>query len=134
MTNDPLFDALRDLPRETARAGFTRNVLLKIAESERAPGSSSPRLLWAAVASLAVVTVVAAGLYEQRRERRELRGAVGSLRAEQRELLRELEALRADRSALPVAYLGGDERNDYVLTLGALAPVSTASAVTTTRR
>ena len=87
-----------------------------------------------AAASLALVTVVAAGLYERHRERRELRGAVGSLRAEQQELLRELEALRADRSDLPVAYLGGDERNDYVLTLGAVQPPPGTTVTTATRR
>lgn len=114
---DPIFDELRELPRDTARPGFTRDLLLRIAERETVnERMAAPRLVWIA-ASLVAVTVVAAGVYERQRERRELRGEVSTLRQEQLLLEREMEALRAVRRDLPVVYLGGDERNDYVLTL-----------------
>ena len=119
--NDPIFEALGELPRETASDEFTRRLLLRVAEDADERRSTlrggRPRLAWATAGALALVTVVAAGLYERQRERRELRGELSTIQRERLELLREFDALRSARGELPVAYLGGDERNDYVLTL-----------------
>lgn len=119
MKNDSIepLEALASLPRETASEDFARRVLVRLAEREGdSPRVAPPRLLWATAGALALATVVAAGLYERQRERRELRGELSTMRREQLELQRELDALRAARE-LPVVYLGGDERNDYVLTM-----------------
>ena len=109
---------LREIPRETARTGFTTRVLARLDDSapERPREARRPRLAFAAAAVLALV--VSAGLfrYEQSRDAAraaEARQALQEIRAEHQRLEQELRAL----SEPPVVYLGGNERVDLVLDL-----------------
>jgi cytochrome c-type biogenesis protein CcmH/NrfG len=112
---------LREIPRETARTGFTTRVLARLEPldgpaTERPRATRRPRFAFAAAAVLALV--VSAGLfrYEQSREAAraaEARQALREIRAEHERLEQELRAL-ADP---PVVYLGGNERIDLVLDL-----------------
>lgn len=110
---------LRELPRETARPGFTQRVLARL--DQPAQSAASPRV-WRLrlAAAMALLAVVSAGVvrYEQVRETArkaertaEARQALQEIRAEHDRLERELRAL----SEPPVIYLGGDERLDLVV-------------------
>lgn len=111
---------LREIPRETARTGFTTRVLARLGHLEgpapQRPRAWRPRVAFAAAAVLALV--VSAGLfrYEQSRDAAraaEARQALREIRAEHERLEQELRAL----SEPPVVYLGGNERVDLVLGL-----------------
>ena len=106
---------LRELPRETARPGFTQRVLARL--DKPAQSAASPRV-WRLrlAAAMALLVVVSAGVvrYEQVRKAEraaETRQALQEIRAEHDRLERELRAL----SEPPVIYLGGDERLDLVV-------------------
>jgi len=104
---------LRELPRETARPGFTRRVLARLDEPALtiARGASwSHRLAMAATTAAVAALVVSAGVvrYEQSRE--------AARTAEARRLLQEIRAL----SEPPVVYVGGDEGMDLVVDLDKL--------------
>lgn len=116
MEDHSLGRLLRELPRETARPGFTQRVLARL--DEPAKIAASPRVwrLRLAVAATALLAVASAGLvrYEQSRKAEraaEARQALQEIRAEHDRLERELRAL----SEPPVIYLGGDERLDLVV-------------------
>ena len=108
---------LREIPRETARTGFTTRVLTRLdGPAPERPRAWRPRVAFAAAAVLALV--VSAGLfrYEQSRDAAraaEARQALREIRAEHERLEQELRAL----SEPPVVYLGGNERIDLVLGL-----------------
>ena len=115
---------LRELPRETARTGFTPRVLARLAENEPAAARPRdawrPRLAFAAAAVLALV--VSAGLlrFEQSRDEArtaEARRALQEIRAEHERLEREVRALSDSGAEPQVIYLGGNERIDLVLDL-----------------
>lgn len=112
---------LRELPRETARTGFTPRVLARLAE-ENDPAAARPRDAWrprlAFAAAAVLALVVSAGLlrFEQSREAArtaEARRALQEIRAEHDRLEREVRAL----SEPQVIYLGGNEQIDLVLDL-----------------
>jgi hypothetical protein len=117
MSDDPVLDALRELPRERAAEGFTAAVL------SAAPGAATEHAGWPRpLVALAALGLVLSGLgawsWERAQRREELRGRVQALRQEQRELeqaLRELRQVSAEEPRL--LYLGGNERVDYVLDL-----------------
>ena len=111
---------LRELPRETARPGFTQRVLRRLDEPAQAAALPAGRLPRLAMATMAVVAalVVSAGAvwYEQSREaakNAEARRLLQEIRAEHGRLERELRSL----SEPPVVYLGGDEQMDLVVDL-----------------
>jgi hypothetical protein len=116
MEDHRLGDLLRELPRETARPGFTAGVLRRIEEPGR---RFSPRLALAGALAL-TVTVAAGVLVETRRD------AIETVRAQQ--ALQVLQDIRAEHGRLErevqelsqpsVVYLGGDENVDLVLDLG----------------
>lgn len=134
---DPLFEALRSLPRETASPDFTSRVLTRLDDDRLpapapAPVSAPPhsavwRLRWAMGAALVVVTLGGAGLFERQRERRELRGRVEALRQDHRAIALELEQLRTAGPSPSHVYLGGDDGTDYILELAPVAHGGPAS-------
>lgn len=105
---------LRELPRETARPGFTQRVLARLdapAEAVR-PRVWGPRL--AVATTVALVVSLGVVRYEQSREAArtaEARRLLQEIRAEHDQLEKELRTL----SEPPVVYLGGDERMDLVV-------------------
>jgi hypothetical protein len=125
MSDERLTRLLGALPRETAGDDFTRRILARLDEAERATARPD-RAAWlgrlALPVAAAVVLVVAllarlepssgppAGAAEARRLLEEIRREHGRLEG-------ELAALRQDRGS-PVLYLGGDEEVDLVLDLG----------------
>lgn len=120
MQDHSVGELLRELPRETARPGFTQRVLARLdrpEEAHRPHGRTwRPRLALAAAALIAVV--ISAGVVRYERARDEARAAearqvLQEIRAEHQELQRELRAL----SEPPVVYLGGDEGVDLVVDL-----------------
>ncbi len=120
---DPVFAALRALPRETARPGFTAAVLERLQEATPARGWS--RGMLALAAALVLLTVLGAGAFERLRQRQELSGEVHTLREEHDKLRAELEALRRSAASEPTRILvGGDDRYDYVLSVPAEAPAT----------
>jgi cytochrome c-type biogenesis protein CcmH/NrfG len=112
---------LRELPRETARPGFTQRVLNRLDEpAEAAPLRAGwrPRLAMAAMAVIVATLAISAGVarYEQSREAErtaEARRLLQEIRAEHDRIEQELRAL----SEPPVVYVGGDEEVDLVVDL-----------------
>jgi hypothetical protein len=122
MEDHSLGRLLRELPRESARPGFTQRVLARLDEPAQAAVRWTgwrPRL---AVATMALLVIAGAGVirHEQSREaaREETRSAearrlLREIRAEHDRIEQELQAL----SEPPVVYVGGDERLDLVVGL-----------------
>ena len=116
---------LRELPRETARSGFTQRVLARLdepAQSAAVPGWREGRgwrfRLAMAATTTALLAVVSAGVirHEQSREAErtaEARRLLQEIRAEHDRIEQELRAL----SEPPVVYVGGDEEVDLVVDL-----------------
>lgn len=109
---------LRELPRETARPGFTQRVLARLDEPARSAASPLAWRLRVAVAAAALLVVVSAGVvrHEQSREAAraaEARRLLQEIRAEHDRIEQELHALTEP----PVIYVGGDERLDLVVDL-----------------
>ncbi|HYU31456.1 MAG TPA: hypothetical protein VEW48_04785 [Thermoanaerobaculia bacterium] len=111
---------LRELPRETARPGFTQRVLRRLDEPAEAR-SGLPRLAVVAriaAAAAVIALVVAGGAFQVGQSREaartaEARRVLQEIRAEHDRLAQELRTL----SEPPVVYLGGDERVDLVVGL-----------------
>jgi hypothetical protein len=108
---------LRELPRESARPGFTRRVLARLDEPAPAAGGARWRLRLA-TAAVAAVLLVSAGVvrHEQSREAArtaEARRLLHEIRVEHDRLERDLRTL----SEPPLLYVGGDERLDLVVDL-----------------
>lgn len=109
---------LRELPRETARPGFTQRVLARL--DQPAQAAASPRVwrLRLAVAAMALLVVVSAGVVRHEKSREAARAAearrlLQEIRAEHDRIEQELHSL----SEPPVIYVGGDERLDLVVDL-----------------
>lgn len=130
-TPDRLEEALRELPRMEASAGFTEAVLRRVEESAGRRGSPArrrPALAWALATAAAVSLALVAFTLLPRLgpvpgDREALSGAAGPatsegaarLREEHRRLREEIRALRAlvDENP-PLLYLGGDDHVDLV--------------------
>lgn len=106
---------LRELPRESAREGFTAQVMANLDVAEPKVWRQ-PRLVFAAAALAAVVA--SAGMLQIHSGRQEEIRA-----AEARRILRELrsehDSLKQEIRSLsePVVYLGGNEEMDLVVDL-----------------
>jgi hypothetical protein len=114
MEDHRLGDLLRELPRESARPGFTTRVLRRLEAPERR--RSMPRLALAG-AMAATLAVTAGVLVDARRDALEAvraQQALQEIRAEHGRLEREVREL----SRPPLVYLGGNENVDLVLDLG----------------
>ena len=114
MEDHRLGDLLRELPRESARPGFTTRVLQRLDAPERR--RSMPRLALAG-AMAATLAVTAGVLVDARRDALEavrVQRTLAEIRAEHGRLEREVREL----SQPPVVYLGGNENVDLVLDLG----------------
>jgi hypothetical protein len=117
MEDQHLERLLRELPREQARQGFTPRVLARLNAAPPARAGWRPRL----AAGLTALLLIAGGVvrHEQREAERSAQVAraeqvLRELRAEHRQIKRELEALP---EAPPVIYLGGNEDMDLVVDL-----------------
>ncbi|HEY0781802.1 MAG TPA: hypothetical protein VGE98_05045, partial [Thermoanaerobaculia bacterium] len=137
MEDQRLGEILRQLPRETARPGFTTRVLARL-DGER-PRRRAPvhngRLRFALAASALVLVTVAAGRLRRDEPRptptpastaavapaavAQAQGTLRELRNEHDQLRRELEALRQPRGSAPssVLYVGGNDEMDLVIDL-----------------
>ena len=109
---------LANLPRETASPGFSRRVL----EQLDAPARARGRRPWlAVVVAAAAAAILALGLWLLPRPAPEPSLVeTRALREEHRQLMAELEALKASlrqSETAPVLYLGGNESVDLVLDL-----------------
>jgi hypothetical protein len=110
-------DLLRELPRESARAGFTARALRRLDAPARR--RFDPRLVLAGAGALTLALTVTVGtLVEARRDAAataRAEAALEEIRAEHGRLEREVRALQDPPS---VMYLGGNENVDLVLDLG----------------
>ncbi len=109
MNHEELSELLRTLPRETASSGFTSQVMRRT----RVRRVEAPRwrlvMATALVAILAMVSVAGVRLVAQRER-------TARIRAEQIDLRRELEQLKAiSKDAEPVVYVGSSGAYDVVL-------------------
>ncbi len=109
---------LRELPRESARPGFTQRVLARLDEPAKNAASPMGWRLRLAVAAMALLVVAGAGVLRHEQSRDAARAA------EARRLLREIRAehdrIEQDLQALsepPMIYVGGDESLDLVVDL-----------------
>jgi anti-sigma factor RsiW len=111
--NRDLRQALRELPCERAREGFTARVLARLDRDVQRAAWKRPRLVFAAAALLAVMA--SAGVIQYRTDQRqeEARRVLRELRSEHDSLKHEFESL----SAPPVVYVGGNEQVDLVVDL-----------------
>ncbi len=114
LTDGDIDRLLRQLPRSRASTGFAPRVLAA-ARPGHAP--RRPAVAWIAAAAVAVALALAVWLRPPPAAPPADRQ---QLLAEQQELMRELEQLKAAlrQPTGPVVYLGGDERVDLVLDLG----------------
>ena len=144
LRNEPLRDALRRLPAETASEAFTTRVLARLDDAR-------PRIWILRLAPVAAMLVLAAVALppawhlmnadsEVRPQTAATAPAAGVERASQRaRVLEQLAALQADRKRLdrewrqyrnlaqgvePVLYLGGNEKVDVLLDLRRVPPES----------
>jgi len=124
MEDESIGRLIAELPRETARPGFTAAVLRRLAEPERpAARGRSWQLAWAGTALAGVL--LAAGswgfsTWREQREAAEARRMVEQLKVEHAQLAAEVRELREE--GRPVVYLGGDESVDLVVDLSRVAP------------
>jgi hypothetical protein len=140
MNDDPIFGALRRLPRAAASPGFTQRAMARAAGSESASTSTAGSESglgwsrgWAMFAScLALVSIVSAWQWERRERKREWLGEVQALREASRSLEGDLDALRAAEMA-PVVHLGGDDSVDLILDLEAVRQARGVQARTLAR-
>ncbi|MCZ6745987.1 MAG: hypothetical protein O7C74_02085 [Acidobacteria bacterium] len=135
MRNEPLRDALRRLPAETASEAFTTRVLARLDDAR-------PRIWILRLAPVAAMLVLAAVALPTAWHfmKDDTAPAAGVERASQRaRVLEQLAALQADRKRLdrewrqyrtlaqgvePVLYLGGNEKVDVLLDLRRVPPES----------
>ena len=118
MEDHSLGRLLRELPRESARPGFTQRVLARLDAPAKSAASPAAWRLRLAVAATALLVVAGAGVvrHEQSREAArsaEARRLLQEIRAEHDRIEQELHSLDEP----PVIYLGGDERLDLVMDL-----------------
>ena len=112
---DPLTEALRSLPRETASDQFTARVLSRLEPPQRRFPALLGRLL-AAAATLAVI--IAVPWLDDLRDRRqiaEIRQNAANLRRDSADLERQMDQMRERYDRQSVIYLGGDDSVDLVL-------------------
>jgi hypothetical protein len=115
MRDEDLGRLLRELPRETAREGFTERVISR----GSGEGGRTARVhpwRYAAAAVLALLMLSAAGL-RLGIERRSETARTESLRAQHQELKLELGLLRASAGFDPVIDLGRNDGVHYILDL-----------------
>jgi hypothetical protein len=117
-------EAIRELPRERARAGFTARVMARIDEPRAGAASARPGWAWAAAAAAAAVllSAVALGGLRWQAERRAVQRAdaarveLAAMQLEHSRLAAELEALRREPGPRPpVVLVGGDDRAELVI-------------------
>lgn len=121
MSDDPVLDALRALPRERAGPGFTAALLRSAQGAPETAATPWSRPLVALALLGLLVSGLAAWSWERERRREELRGQVHALIREQRELEQAFAELRRASARQPrLLYLGGNERADFVLDLDRL--------------
>jgi hypothetical protein len=120
MEDHNLGQMLRELPRESAREGFTPRVLASLDAPPEAAAWRRPRLVFATAALVAVIA--SAGVFQvfqyqagraEEIRRAEARRLLHELRSEHDNLKQEFESL----SAPPVVYVGGNEQVDLVVDL-----------------
>ena len=114
MEDHRLGDLLRELPRESARPGFTARVLQRLEAPERRRSMPPLALAGAMAATLAVTAGVLVDARRDALEAVRAQRALAEIRAEHGRLEREVLEL----SRPPVVYLGGNENVDLVLDLG----------------
>jgi hypothetical protein len=108
--DEQLDEALRRLPPTAASAGFTDAVVARV-------GAGRARRLPRLLAPLALAVAVAALVFALRPDRAvpDAAAELEALRREQRQVARELAALRASLAPPPVLYLGTSAGIDLVL-------------------
>ena len=123
---DKLSRALRSLPRQQARPGFSDRVLRRIDDLDTRPEQASRARRWrwpamvAAAACLLVFTTSARDWWEQHQQRQGL-ARLASIESERQALLIELESLQRQMArARPQIYVGGTNDIDFVLDVGRL--------------
>jgi hypothetical protein len=115
---DSLFDSL---PRERAGEDFTRNVLGELHRRGQSVFPWRKTAFVAAMSAAGVAAVVSVFWYvsgEMRRSR--LEQELADIRADYRQIARQLEALDREAEDNLVIYVGSDEQADYVLDLSEL--------------
>jgi anti-sigma factor RsiW len=115
MRDEDLGKLLRELPRESAREGFTERAISKARGEARRTARVHP-WRYAAAAVLALLMLSAAGL-RLGVERRSETARTESLRAQHEELKLELGQLRASAGFDPIIDLGRNDGVQYILDL-----------------
>jgi len=119
-SEERLTAALRSLPREQARPGFTGRVLRRLDEDRPGAAGAPARWVWMTAAAAVVVLALSFGWRDWRhqQERAENLARLETLLIDKQELEAELESLqRLTAEARPVVYLGGDEKVELMLDL-----------------
>jgi len=112
---DPLTEALRNLPRERASAGFTARTLSRLEPPRRRLPITGGRLLAAAAALAVIVAIPWLGDLRQQRQLDEIRHRAAGLRRDSVVLEHQMEEARQRYERQSVLYLGGDDDIDLVL-------------------
>jgi len=124
MDDDRLGKELRKLPRASASAGFTEEVLDQLEAPSVVERPAAQRWMVLAVAALVIAVLAPLGVWRWQERRRVLvETEIATLRADQEALRAQLTMLQrqVDRRQR-VVVLGGDDEVDYVLDLGRLRP------------
>ncbi len=124
MNHEELSELLRTLPRETASTGFTSRVMGRT----RTRGAAAPRLRFATATALVAILVMVSVAGARMVEHRETRVRTAKMRAEQLELRKELDQLKAiTKQAEPVIYVGSSGAYDVVLDVSKQKRVTSTS-------
>lgn len=119
MKDERIAEALKALPRERASAGFTAGVLERL--DRRSSGAHLQRWMLTAAAVLLFGLGWGWREWQMHRDHQESRARYELLLVEKQALETELRTLRRlTEQAMPVVYLGGNERVDLVLDLARL--------------
>ena len=112
MSEEPIRNLLRRLPREKASAGFTDQVMSRLDETQR-PVWARPRL--ALAGSLVLILGLWIGVGQWRADQdAQVNERIHTLRNEIQQAQKDILLLK---DLAPILYLGGDKGVDFVLDL-----------------
>ena len=121
--DEQLNQLFKSLPREEADDYFTKRVSAHLGsqKKERSVGGMKLVLAGTALATICAFLLPILLKPTENPERKALVDELAAIRAEHTALASQAATMEKENDQLPVLYLGGDDKNDYVLDLAKLS-------------